>query len=279
MIKAGSVGSSPNGIAKTASFSIALTILLRDVGEAVANLNTLVVGLDAVERGHEKPDSLNISWKPADRQTAARKSRKFVLESVMVRVLEAFNQYVLAVTALPRFATLKVQWAAQTNPPTNAQRIADISNAILGEQYLTSAALLLAHWRNRIVHSSSSKAKLSFHERKLLLQNETEISDKYKSLSIERMLCHFEEGRPTLKDVSSLISMSINLARQLDNALWTNLDKEELDVWLEYYELIPLLNKIRSETKPEKIKDSIARMFATHAPSLYESYKKYYEIL
>ncbi|WP_192357588.1 hypothetical protein [Mesorhizobium mediterraneum] len=63
--------------------------LLVSVGEAVANLNTAVVGLDAVEQGYEKPETLNISWNPNDRIAAARKSRRFLVEAVLVRVAEA----------------------------------------------------------------------------------------------------------------------------------------------------------------------------------------------
>jgi hypothetical protein len=65
-----------------------LSMLLADVGDAVASLNTVVVGLDAVEMGHEKPDSLDISWGPDNRRAAARKARKFVVEAVLVRVFE-----------------------------------------------------------------------------------------------------------------------------------------------------------------------------------------------
>ena len=78
MIKAGRAGSSPDGTASDWQ-SQPLSALLADVGEAVANLNTAVVGLDAVEKGHERPENLDISWSPGDRQAASRKARKFLV--------------------------------------------------------------------------------------------------------------------------------------------------------------------------------------------------------
>ena len=124
MMKAGSAGSTPDGAAKTKDpISHPFSILLNDVGEAVFSLNTLVVGLDAVEKGHEKPDTLDISWNPTDRIIAARKSRKFVLEAIIVRVTEGLLEFINALGKLPRLKPVSSKWDGNTK---NAVKVSDV---------------------------------------------------------------------------------------------------------------------------------------------------------
>jgi hypothetical protein len=160
-MKAGKAGSIPDGASKDDTISFALTQFMNDVGEAVANLNTVAVGLDAVEKGHQKPDSLNISWGPADRIVAARKARKFVVESVLVHVTEAIGQYIAALSKLPRFSEVREGWEGKDADNSAAGKLTAIATEILGEkEILIAGSALLIHWRNRIVHENS-RAKLN----------------------------------------------------------------------------------------------------------------------
>jgi hypothetical protein len=249
-----------------------LAALLAEVGEAVACLNTAVVGLDAVEKGHEKPDGLDVSWSPDDRRAASRKARKFLVEAVLVRVFESLYEHLDSFARLPRFVTIVDKWNSKTS---KAEKIKDIYQAIIRENYLVVAAVLVAHWRNRIVHTTS-KAKLTVSEKKLLRDSDLDIEIKYKGLSVDCLLCHFEERRPTLKDVSSLIAMIINLAREIDARVSSDLDKNDLDAWLSHLGLDRDIERITAETKPEKLTASIRRMFASKAPILLSGYDKYY---
>ncbi|MBV1824858.1 hypothetical protein [Komagataeibacter oboediens] len=274
-MKAGRAGSIPDDVAtkSTDRVSHPLTNLLKEIGEAVANLNTLVVGLDAVESGHEKPESLDISWSPIDRRIAARRSRKFVLEAVLVRVAEAISEYVTALSKLPQFATVRSKWDGNTSA---SDRVADVLECCLGNKnFVVPATVLLVHWRNRIVHRKS-KAKLDTDHKRLLQENDDEISDKYKHLNVDCLLCHFEEQRPTLKDVSSLISMSIRAARDCDKHIQINLSKDALDAWLTYYDIFPILARVKAETAPEKLDAAIRRVLRANAPLLLDSYNTHY---
>lgn len=275
-MKAGEAGSSPDGARKVDTISFALTQFMRDVGEAVANLNTVAVGLDAVEKGHEKPETLNISWSPDDRISAARKARKFVLESVLTRVSEAANQYIAALSELPRFHALRESWRANGGNVSVAGRLAAVATSILGDKdYLVSASVLLVHWRNRIVHEQS-RAKLDHKLKMLLHKNEEEIRTKYANLSVDCLLCHFEAGRPTLKDVTTLISMAIRLAWRLDAEIHKSFDANDLDAWLDHYDISRLLKKVRAETRPEKRVDATRNVFRTHAPQLLQAYERFH---
>ena len=247
--------------------------LLRDIGDAVFVLNTLVVGLDAVEKGHKKPETLNISWQPKDRKAAARSSRRFVVESVLVRVSSAVAEFVLALSKLPRFQALQESWNADTKLAT---RVSSISSMLLEKSdYLIPCVALLVHWRNHIVHSTS-KAEITTAQRQTLINNKDLIAEHYSGLNVSRLLEHFERGRPTLKDVSSLISMTINFARKTDRAMHKNLTKDELDAWMAHYELNPVLEKIKAESSPRKVEESVRRMFKTQAPYLLDAYVQHY---
>jgi hypothetical protein len=249
-----------------------LSNLLADVGEAVASLNTVVVGLDAVETGYEKPDGLDISWSPQDKRAAARKARKFIVEAVLIRVFESLLEHTNIISEMPRMREVKSRWNGDTKRST---KIWDVYKSILGENYLISAAVLLCNWRNRIVHPNSS-ARLLASQKKILRDHDAEIAEHYKGLSVDCLLCHFEEGRPTLKDVSVLIAMTINLAKEMDSALSTTLTKEDFDAWLAYFGLAEAIKKVETESKPATREHSIKRLFKARAPMLLHGFEEFY---
>ena len=273
-MKAGSAGSIPDGVKiDETPTSQPLQLLLRDIGEAVFALNTAVVGLDAVEKGHPKPETLSVSWTPRCRKTAARKSRKFLLESVLVRVSATITEFVSALSKLPRFEVTREKWQNYTKV---SKRISMIATTVLDEDdYLIPGVVLLVHWRNRIVHPNSN-ANLKHHEEQNLLRNEGIISERYDGLKTTKLLKHFSDQRPTLKDTSSLISMTINLARKLDRNMQLDLSKADLDAWLEHYQLIPRIKKIEMETSPEKYRASVCQLLKSRAPRLLDAYLNHY---
>jgi hypothetical protein len=252
---------------------LALEALLNDVGKASFLLNTIVVGLDAVEKGHEKPDGLNVSWEPKDRKVAARTARKFATEAFIIRAADSLHAYRQAISAFPRFAAICSKWKKTTG---EAQKLDDVASNVLDDKdYLIASGMLLLTWRNLIVHNGN----LTLHHQKkqILRKNEKIISESYSGLSVDCLLCHASERRPTLKDVSSLIAMSLNLARKLDAAIYHNLTKEDVMAWLEYYSIIPLLKKVHRETSIKRRAASIERVFKTNAPGLYQDFLKFFD--
>lgn len=263
------MGSTPDGATSPLASPIQpLRDFLVAVGEAVANLNTAVVGLDAVEKGYQKPGTLNISWNPQDRVAAARKSRRFVLEASLVRVAEALSEFVWATAQLPRFTRCRSAW---NNNTSRAEKLADVAVEALGsESHLIAGAALLIHWRNRVVHPRS-RASLTSQQMKKLRAVSGAIEQNFAGLSVERLLTDFEAGRPTLKDISSLIAMSIRLAREVDNAV-NVLSNDDLDVLLNHYGLKVRIREIEAQTTPAKRHASVLRMLQSTAPGLMEAY-------
>lgn len=266
------MGSSPNDAANSAGIAQPLKDLLVSVGEAVANLNTAVVGLDAVEQGYEKPETLSISWNPNDRIADARQSRRFLVEAVLVRVAEALSEFVVAISRLPRFRSISSDWDSKTS---RAEKLANVATGALGpDDYLIAGASLLIHWRNRVVHPRS-RASLTAQQEKKLLAASDEIATGFAGLSVERLLRDFESGQPTLKDISSLIAMSIRMARAVDKAT-SPLSDADLDVLLEYYDLKARVAEIEAQTTPTKRHASVVRMLQSNAPGLVHAYNRFH---
>jgi hypothetical protein len=273
-LKAGSAGSNPDDVSTLHQATQPLRYFLHDVGEAVANLNTTVVGLDAVENGYNKPDGLNISWNPSNRSAAARKARRFVLEAGLVRVTEALNQYIRALSKLPRFEAARAVWdkdAKNKIKVTNAKKLSDIAKEIVGKEcHLATGACLLIHWRNRAVHRDSN-AKLSGLQVKAFQASSDCIEKEFASLSVDRLLKDFDEGKPTLKDITSLIAMTIRLVRKLDKGI-NNVSQEDLLVLLKHYGLDQKIERLKLDTSPSKQKESIIRFLEVTAPALVEPF-------
>ena len=279
MFKVGSAGSTPDNVTKNEANisnvgSLARKELLIKIGESVANLNTIVVGLAAVENGAEKPDGLDISWNPKDRKAAARKARKTAVEAVMIQAAEATNQYCYAIANLPRFSVLRAEWKKKDT--CMADRFVELAKKLETEPiyFEIYGVALMIHWRNRFVHSTSS-ADLKHHEKKILRDHEDEVSSKYARLSVDCLLCHFQEQRPTLKDVSSLIAMTINTVHRIDKLIYKCNAKEDVEAWMKYYEIDLILDRVTKQTNPVKLADSIRRMLLTKAPQLVDPYFKF----
>ena len=263
-MKAGRAGSNPD----STTISEPLAAMLNNIGRAVDSLNSTVVGLDAVENGYPKPPSLDISWNPTDRTLASRIARKYVLEATLVTTSEVNKAFFTALGQISKFRCLF------DSEDTAAIRMTKIARHVVGNNYLAVVPALITHWRNRIVHSST--AALNRSDKRLLQESEGEIHTSYKHLSVDRLLAHFEEGRPTLKDVSCLIAMSINLARLVDRRLVQDFAKSDLDELMQHYGLPEVIQKIRATTKASKVDASVDQAFKSLAPKLLSAYRRYY---
>lgn len=272
---------------KKAHGTQALADFLKVIGSGVADLNTIAVGLAAIGPAHTKPDTLNVSWAPIDPVIAARKARKSALHAVMVVAVEALNQYVRAITKLPRFKALNDEWHSRKPKPSAAERFSDLVNFVLGSstdgedsaevnyRYRTCCIMLLIHWRNRHVHTDSN-AELTYQEKQIILSQDKYISESYAGLDVDRLLGDFKTNRPTLKDATTLIAMTIQEVRALDKNVYVCRDKADVQAWLVHYGLVDRIEKIQRETTPGKQKESVLRMLGTHAPYLKEWYEKFY---
>lgn len=70
--------------------------------------------------------------------------------------------------------------------------------------------------------------------------------------------------------------MSINAARETDKSIKANLEKNDLDAWLDHYGIVRILTRVSNETTPDKLNAAIHRVFRANAPLLWDSYVNHY---
>lgn len=225
----------------------ALSFFLSNVGQTVHHLNTAVVALSGLEHGDvRKPDDLDITWKPADVVTSARKSRLFLVKSSLVFVATALTEYVDTVVSYPCL-TRPSNWSELSN----AEKLVSL-NRLTGssEDYLVLGPSLLIHWRNRIVHPKSNAA-LSSRQRDILLKASPEIKANYKNLDPAKLITDFESETFTLKGASSLVAMSINLARRIDKFFFPPATVDDLKEWIETFGFSSELEAVEKSAQGE----------------------------
>jgi len=248
----------------------ALTPFLESVGRVVHHLNTVVVGLSGVEqRLCTKPDSMDITWEPVDLVNSSRGARRFSLESAIVFVAEELSSYVKSAGGV-----LSVCDATYIPPSDRAQRFESFGSKLgIEDADLVLGPLLLTHWRNRIIHRQS-KAALNKSQRKEFLENSEMFRTKYKNLNPDLTLEHFVTRRPTLKDVSSLVAMTINAVKEMDARVPEPVNSEQVMAWLSHLQLTDDFERVKKTPAANKSK-AIENFFTTHCPSLKPSFDKY----
>ncbi len=101
-----------------------------------------------------RPSGLDIRWEPADAQASARRARAFAMRATLVHVAEVLSAYV------------KDSLKSPAGPGLVAERdradrlVALLQHRAVPKDHIYLGALLVIHWRNRIVHRDS-KAGLS----------------------------------------------------------------------------------------------------------------------
>lgn len=246
--------------------SMGLSNFLKSVGSAVHSLNTICVGLYGVETGqYQKPDDLTVSWKTTDIVASARKSRVFAVKAAFVFVEEELLQYLKYVAKHPNVSA-KVKSALVSNNPA-AEKIEEFAKLVPPkEAYWEPLVCLMIHWRNRFVHLSS-KAELKKHQKQILAKYKELISNNHAAIDIEETLKHFNTNNVTLKDASTLISVAIRFARNVDEYLYLAVsNRESVKFHIEYMDLVnEYLKSVR--TNGAEIRDrKIRGFFKTRMP-------------
>lgn len=265
----------------------ALADFLQIVGDGVADLNTIAVGLAEIRKDHEKPEGLNISWAPKDPLIAARKARKAAVHAAMVVTAEALRQYVRTITKLPRFENLTGEWNSRKDKPSAAERLSELAKLLFvpicpvsdaseyETRFRTCCVMLLIHWRNRHVHTDSN-ATLTHQEKMFVHAKQEHICRTYAGLNVDRLFGDFQQNRPTLKEATTLIAMTIQEVRAIDKNVYACQDAADLQAWLDHYNLTERIERIQRESNPKKVHASILSMLRTHTPYLKPWYEKFF---
>lgn len=251
----------------------ALRPFLDSVGHVVHYLNTIAVGLAGVESGVcTRPATLDISWNPKDIKASSRGARAFALNSAIVFLAEELGAYVNTILGCPEFKSVALPKA-----PDRAEKFIALHQHLeLPEDHLFLGVLVIIHWRNRIIHKRSNAGLTNAQEKALLNSHSSVLYDEYKHLDAKLLLEHFAKKLPSLKDVSSLIALSINCVRRIEESISEPKSAQEVEEWLSHLKLSGELERvIRAAANSPKPAQAVTNFFTTHCPELAEAYALY----
>jgi hypothetical protein len=193
------------------------------------HINTIVIGLELVARGGKKPDELNIRWKePSNRRESADQARQFVLLAIIESIVSSFDALLRDYADL-KWLTLPpnvidILRKAITGSDHKEYSIAKRAEELLlylklDESESLAMLELMVSWRNALVHSERAKPRLQADAERQMKLSAARFADRYANIDVLRMLESFAaRHRPSLKEATTMIAISQNLARSLDQA-------------------------------------------------------------
>lgn len=197
-----------------------LQYLLHEIGHSVHNLNTIAVALSNLPDFPQVNPALNITWSPKDISAATINARRFAVRAAIVLAAETLFEYMHKLSADPLWQSLNLDLDFRKeleSHDSKAKRFSEFCKKIPDidrEWYLLSE--LLCHWRNRIVHASTSKASLSVTDRQYLQSKAIDIYNNLNYFDIQKTLSDYDADKVTLKEATTLITLIVKCCRKID---------------------------------------------------------------
>jgi hypothetical protein len=191
------------------------------LGQANHFTITILVGLNGVEKGSINRDpEFHASWNPQNVEASARRSRAFVLDLVLVRIVDALDTYMSWSVRKP--ATVQdtgFRSAIDGAGLSVWNKLEVFCEHVQVDPVISALMFLGIAWRNRRVHSLAEN-KITKEQRTILISNEEEISRQYKGLKVKLLIDHLEDGsNPTFKEAAGLINVTHKLLEYFDRQL------------------------------------------------------------
>jgi hypothetical protein len=190
----------------------------RVAGLSTFDVNTIVVGLELIANGGQKPAGLNVRWDPPkNRRQSIEQTKHLVLIALMTHIVDAFDSLLRDYSALHWFEfprdLIEILQKSTKKPDKSEWSISERSEQLfnfLGESRPIELGLmeLLVNWRNAFVHRRASKFRLP-RESEQIRQARAEPATKYAQIYICRTLDSFKDGKwPTLKEATTLLAIA-----------------------------------------------------------------------
>ncbi len=210
-----------------------------------------------------------MSWIPADITASSRDARLFTLKSTIVFVAEEVCAYNSVIIGSPNIGDVIMP----KNSGRSEKHQSLVHHLKIEDASLFLGPLLLIHWRNKIIHRKSN-ASLTSAQIEMLHNSSDQIKASYKNLCVSKLLDDFERGLPTLKDVSSLIAMTINYVKKVESLIQEPQSKEDFESWLKHIGLFSDYERAQrvAATKPNP-KGAMDSFIRTNCPELFDAYQ------
>lgn len=197
-----------------------LQFVLNEIGYSVHNLNTIAVALSNLPANSVPNPALNIKWEPKNLEQSCIAARRFAVRSSLVFAVETLFEYMCNISDDVMWKKLNFELDFKKKLSANdskARRFSEFCKSIPGiekEWYLLVE--LMCHWRNRIVHASTSNAELSSSDKRFLESKSSLLYDDFYHFDVKKTLGDYDADRVTLKEATTLITFLIKCCRKID---------------------------------------------------------------
>ena len=240
-----------------------LRSVLDEIGYSVHNLNTIAVALSNLPSDSFVDPALNIKWKPKSVSTSSIAARRFAVRSSIVFAAETLFEYMNCISEDVIWKELNNGLnfnVALTVHDSKAKRFSEFCKFIPNidkEWYLLVE--LLCHWRNRIVHTSTSKAQLSSSDRQFLESKSTNLYKHFHHFDVNKALRDYEADKVTLKEATTLITFLIKCCRKIDEHFINSISKLSDKIYYKRLDIDEQLTKLRKQQLGSKRTRQIAK--------------------
>jgi hypothetical protein len=240
--------------------------LLEEVGHSVHNLNTIAVSLSNLPKAPSVPSGMNIKWAPQNITSSSHNARRFAVRSAIVFSVEVLFEYLRQLSndnmwkLLNNDKNFRKELKSQNS---KAKRFSVFCEGIPGlENEWRVLVELLCHWRNRIVHASTSKASLSSSDRQFLLSRTNYFYNGFHHFDVDKAVKDFEVDKVTLKEATTLITLLIKCVRKIDEFYLDEIGRIDIIQFKEKLESNDDFLKIKKLAKSKKRERQINRFIA-----------------
>ncbi|ANS42371.1 hypothetical protein [Serratia inhibens] len=249
-----------------------LQSVLDEIGYSVHNLNTIAVALSNLPSCSHIDPALNIKWEPKNVQTSSITARRFAVRSSIVFAVETLFEYMTNISddAMWRELNIGLDFSVElSSHDSKARRFSEFCKNIPGiEKEFYLLVELMCHWRNRIVHASTSKAQLSSSDRKFLESKESELYDNFHHFDVKKALADYEADKVTLKEATTLITFLIKCCRKIDEYYISSTSLLGNDIYFDILDEDERLEKIRKQQNSAKRSRQITKYIELKLSSL-----------
>lgn len=230
----------------------------QNIGDSVHSLNTSSVALSLLPLDTKSPPKgLEISWGPKDINNSIRLSRNYIERSAYIYAVESFYEYLQSLSENPFWLAKDINFKGEEKKAQKVYNFLKSIKTIPEEEIILSE--LACHWRNKIVHRRSS-ACISKSKEKVLILKQNEIQSNFSNLDVILALENFRKHRITLKDVSTLITILLRSAKEINRFYYEKMDEcNDVSIIIEQLAIIPEFTKLISQEKSEKKRRQISK--------------------
>lgn len=214
-----------------------LTNFLNEIGHSVHCMNTIAIALSNMTNNPTIPENMNISWKPNDVELSSKNSRRYAVKSSIVYGVESLYTYLAIISENPKWLKSNKSFNDRREKIKSSDKYKDISKAEATVRLLKDITTiqkewiilveLLCHWRNKVVHISN--ANISKKSKQLLLEKEEDFYKNCHHFSVKEALNNFDHNKFTLKDVTTLLTITIKTVRLIDEEYIKFINMQDID--------------------------------------------------